>query len=119
MKIDIPLLEGNIISLDVVRNNMRARMIEKRCPHYRLTVDQALTELNCQDCGVNVNPIVWIADLAELFQALSYERKKLIEARARYEGKKRCRCEHCGKLTKVTPMSIAEVLKMRGPKNGL
>jgi hypothetical protein len=46
-----------------------------------------------------LNPIEWPAALAE-------ERHR---AKAAYEAKERCRCEHFNKITRVKPASAAEV----------
>ncbi len=114
MKTTIPFGPNpdNVIVLDVVRDNMRMRRYLKECAHRKTKIDTTLSRLVCSDCGEHLNPVEWLAQVAELFEGLAQERARLDTARARYEAKQRCRCEHCGKITKVRPATAAQVRAM-------
>lgn len=104
---------AKIISLEVVRESRLGRRIDKTCAHDNCRLDASLTVLSCKDCGKELSPIEWIIMMTEEWAYVQHLFKSYKEAEARYEGKKRCRCEHCGKLTGVKPMSAAEVRKLR------
>lgn len=105
----IPPFEGNVISLEVVREGIRSRQIYQKCTHQNVVVDTSLTSLHCKDCNQDLNPVEWIASRAEFYDGLNHRRLELIKEQKRYEAKKRCRCEHCGKITSVKPATAAEV----------
>jgi hypothetical protein len=82
---------------------------DKICHHRHVTVDTSLAELKCDDCGERLNAVEWIANNIENWRYIRdmYEEQK--RAAARYEAKRRTRCEHCSKLTRVNPPTNAEV----------
>jgi hypothetical protein len=71
------------------------------CNHSRTWVDIKKNHITCRDCKVELNP-VWvlneIAHKQSLLKIRIEEQKKIIEL---YNKKKRTKCEHCGKMTKV------------------
>jgi len=111
--VEIPDMDGNVISLKVVRDSIRARTIEKKCTHFRTVVDTTLTTLECEDCKEKLNPVQWLANIAEMYQGIAWERRKFQEAKVHYEAKRKCRCEHCGKITAVKPATAAQVREFK------
>lgn len=111
MKIDLPDADGsNVITLSVVRESRRLREIGgTRCSHMNVTTDTTLAELKCGDCGERLNPVEYLAGLAEEWHRIERLYFQYREAKAAYDAKGRCRCEHCGKLTRVKPASPAQV----------
>ncbi len=71
------------------------------CQHRRLLVDEAKSDVTCKDCGERINPI-WI--LNEMSKKESWHRTQVMDMRRRIEklsSKLRCKCEHCGKMTRI------------------
>lgn len=71
------------------------------CQHKICEVDITLNELTCKSCGERVNPIWYLDMLAKHESTLNEvirQKKLLIE---NLEERKRCKCTHCGKITKI------------------
>lgn len=115
VKIDLPdpADSAKVISIDVARARHFAFPEKERCGHRSVLVDQLESELTCKDCGVKVNAVEWLQMFHAYTGHLSNLIAKLTEARTAYEAKKRCRCEHCHKITAVRPASAAEVREFR------
>lgn len=111
MDIQLPDEAGNVIELSIVRESRYGRKFpgSKLCPHERVTLDTTLTSLKCRDCGEGLNPIEYIVMLTEQWHRVDRLYKTYREAHAKYEAKKKTRCEHCSKMTRVVPASPAEV----------
>lgn len=93
----ISLPEAKVISLDEVRSRYRY----DKCRHLRVEVDADLAECTCKDCGERLNPIAVLvryateeSRLSQCIDAMKVEREKL-------EKRVRCKCDHCGKMTRV------------------
>lgn len=100
---------GNVVSLVLRRQGLRARQFEGKCLHQRVVVDTSLTKLECSDCGKEVNAVEWVANTTELYAALKYERQRYDTAKTLFDVKSRCKCEHCGKITRIKPATGAQV----------
>lgn len=73
-----------------------------KCPHTSVEIDPILSNLTCEQCGSEINPIAWLDRLRNDRARWDYQREELEKARRRYESKKTTRCEHCNKVTRVT-----------------
>lgn len=113
VKIPPPDGGAKVISLEVVRASRQSRMMSQQCPHHNCKLDASHTVLSCKDCGKDLNPIEWIVMMTEEWAYVQRLFEQYREMKSRYEGKTRCRCEHCGKLTKIKPMSAAEVRALK------
>lgn len=90
--------EGNIVSIE----RARERYDSKSCKHPRVLYDEVLLELECQDCGEKLNPIVWMARWAEhVSRSFDQRRKRLEVATQVYEQRSKTKCQHCGKFTHI------------------
>ena len=107
---------GNVISLVVRRYGLFRKKYHGACQHRRITVDPEYTQLECRDCGKQLNPVEWLANKSEFYQGLQYERHRWEAAKKHYEVKSKCKCEHCGKMTRIKPASGAEVRKFEERK---
>ncbi len=91
----------NIISIKEVRK----RFNDSICNHRNILVDERLMTLECADCGEELNPIHYIASLARRECTAKYNVTALVERIEKLDkklkDKNRCKCEHCGKLTKI------------------
>ena len=72
-----------------------------RCKHNKFIVDNQLGYVKCGLCGEHLNPIWVIEQYANhehrLFQHLE-RLERLIELT---KEKTKCKCEHCGEITKI------------------
>jgi len=101
MKLVIPAGEENVISLTSVRESIRSKLLLKNgCTHRNVVADASLMYLQCKDCGRDVSAVQWLLDHTEFLTSLKNEREALREEREKRKAK-RCRCEHCGRLTSV------------------
>ena len=99
---------GNVVS--ITRAGRWSRDYDKpQCKHLAIFVDTALAMIKCKTCGEALNPIEWIARLGERWDEVKRNTQLYREAKAEYEAKKKARCEHCGKMTKLRPASPAQV----------
>jgi Zn finger protein HypA/HybF involved in hydrogenase expression len=87
----------NIISLSEARNRYRY----DKCRHKRILVDEVKAECECRDCGEKLNPMVVLARLAEEESRLKYRIDQMRKLNHALDDKKRTKCEHCGRLTRV------------------
>jgi hypothetical protein len=102
MKIDMPDESGgNIISIEVARKSNLHRRLRKECTHQNVTVDPLLANLVCNDCGQALNPVAWIAMLADHWDRIIRLSKEYRDAKAALDEKIRTKCQHCGKFTPV------------------
>lgn len=110
MKVELPdPAKGNVIVLEVVRKSVLARKHDKTCLHINVLIDTVLATLQCQTCKAHLNPMEWIAHMADEWQRVTMLYQGYVKAKASYEAKQRTRCEHCHKLTKVRPATAAQV----------
>jgi len=93
---DISQQPTNIICLS------EARRSYKKCGHKNMTVDAELSELVCDDCGDRLNPIAILVRFSHEESRWKWQRDALMEERERIEAKSKCKCQHCGKITKIT-----------------
>lgn len=108
MRIELGDEKGKpVISLTVVRSRSVAAM--QRCEHWQVEVDTRLAELTCQDCKARLNPVEWIARLAERWHVVEQQHEFWNRARVQAEAirealekKARTRCQHCQRVTRVS-----------------
>ena len=110
---ELPDEFGNVVSLVVRRAGLQQRRWSGKCLHQKLVVDTSLAKLQCQDCGKEINAVEWIANTTEYYGGLRRERQRYDSAKALFDVKSRCKCEHCGKLTRIKPATGAEVRKFQ------
>jgi hypothetical protein len=97
---DLPDEHGAVvISIETAR---RWRRREPECAHARVAVDPQYAELTCRDCQRKLNPIAWVASLAERWSAVQRMYRAAREEQARLELKRRAKCEHCGGFVRLT-----------------
>ncbi len=94
--IDNPPDDVNVISLSEVCDAYRPGV----CRHRNLLVDADKALVECADCGALLDPVAMLLRFAREQTRWQRAREAMIEARRKLEEKQRCRCEHCGKLTR-------------------
>ena len=78
---------------------------KKMCQHTRVLVDANLYHIECEQCGEKLDPIGWLIGLKNKgknvlfeYQQIAKEKEKLT---AYIKEHNSCKCEHCGRLTKI------------------
>lgn len=99
-----------VISLDVVRENMVTRnaVVGSSCSHMSVEVDPIKATIECRDCKAALSPVEWIYQLIEYWQHVTYMHESANRSRAamelqakKLERKSKCKCQHCGRVTRV------------------
>jgi hypothetical protein len=90
MRVEIPGEPGSkVISIDVLRKSREERRRDHECEHNRVIVDTALGTIECALCNVDINPIEWIASMAEEWDrvmSLTDKHRAAIEEVIRLKG---------------------------------
>lgn len=91
------VLPPNVIRLTKVRDAWAAG----RCQHPRVEVDAELAQVECMDCHAKLNPIAVLVRYAteESRMSRQIEAKRALDVQL--NAKLRCKCEHCGRMTRV------------------
>ena len=96
--------------MEIIENDKPIDIISLRrkhnsCQHQKIFVDDSLNEIICQLCGERINPIWWLKKWADEESFLEFRRDRLQEVvddiEKKEKVKNRCKCEHCGKMTKI------------------
>jgi len=82
-------------------NEASSKYAPGRCKHMNLTVDDELATVSCDDCGEKLNPIALLLRMATDESRWQHRADELRDALKRYDEKQRCKCQHCGKFTRV------------------
>lgn len=90
---------GNVISIEVARESAYYRRLMKTCPHHAIRIDPVLAHISCKTCGAELNPIEWIAMMADEWGRVTrlYEQLKL--EKAAIDKKSKVKCQKCGAFT--------------------
>lgn len=111
MKVNLPSGKGGeVIRLEVVREQRRHA---PGCQHHSVLVNVNLAQLQCDKCKALVNPVEWLAQMIEEWHRIADLTLRYKEAEFSYLAKQRCRCDCCGKMTKVRPATPAQVREYR------
>lgn len=89
--------EATVINLTEARNRYRL----DKCQHINIQVDAELAEVECKDCGAKLNPISVLVRYATEESRLSMRIDSMKAEREKLEKRVRCKCDHCGKMTRV------------------
>ena len=74
---------------------------EGQCRHLNITVHEDLAQVACRDCGEKLNPIWVLTRMAKEETKWAMRRGEFIAARAELAKRKRCKCQHCGQMTRI------------------
>lgn len=88
-----------VISLTAARDKYRPG----KCKHMRMTVDDELDTVACDDCGEKLNPVAVLVRFAIEETMLDRRRESLRHMSQKLDAKIRCKCQHCGQMTRVRP----------------
>lgn len=88
---------AKVISLTEARNRYRPGA----CRHTHMTVDDDLHEVVCDDCGARLNPVAVLVRFATEESRWAREAEKLRELHRELDARIRCKCQHCGQMTRI------------------
>ena len=84
---------SNVISLKMVKN--------AKCDHKNILIDEALWQIECGDCGLILDPIHFLVQLARKENGYKWKVDELKKEEKEISARLRCKCEHCGKMTRI------------------
>lgn len=73
------------------------------CDHHRVTyqVNPAERDVRCGRCGAPLNPIWVLEQLARSESRLNEAVEVYQQWKAEHEQRSRCKCQHCGRMTRI------------------
>ena len=78
---------------------------DERCYHNAIEIYQGEAFLRCRKCGEPVDAMQWLIRIANQEKHNRYEMARLGEIvekiKKEIDEKTRCKCEHCGKMTRI------------------
>jgi hypothetical protein len=90
---------AKIISLSEARDKFRPG----KCQHRHMTVDEDLNTVECDDCGEKLNPVAILVRFAREESRWHRNAEALKDLHRKLDAKVRCKCQHCGKMTRIKP----------------
>lgn len=72
------------------------------CRHNRLQVDDTLEKIFCKDCKEQLNPFFAIKQLMSMSDVWKRQKAQADLSVEAAEKKTKTKCQHCGKMTKVS-----------------
>lgn len=104
MKIELPSDDGaNVISIEVFRRGVHEKRLWQECAHVHVTIHHEKATIHCDDCKAELNATTWLSMMVEEWARVERLYRNYVQAKEAYEFKSRCKCEHCGKMTRVKP----------------
>jgi DNA-directed RNA polymerase subunit RPC12/RpoP len=108
-------IKSNVVFLELIQKQQLSLKKSNRrdtkwsnnpqCQHLIIEVDEEENEVVCEDCGIRLNPvaILWrfAGEESRLFNEMQQRKAHIIEMAKRIDAKNRCKCQHCGKMTKI------------------
>jgi len=75
-----------------------------KCTHLRVgyIIDSASAEVECNQCGEKLNPMWVLSQLATEDRRYADSQKRYREEMERLTNRSRTKCQHCGKLTRIS-----------------
>lgn len=86
-----------VISLKEARNRFRPG----KCQHKHITVDADLDTVECDDCEEKLNPVAMLIRFANEESQWARNGEKLRELHRELDARIRCKCQHCGQMTRI------------------
>lgn len=74
----------------------------KPCHHQAFVIDHEKSEVECKDCKAKLNPMWVLQQLAARDHRFQAAHLRYHEEMKRLDERTRTKCQHCGKLTRVS-----------------
>jgi len=91
----------NEVSMIPVTGPHATYATDGQCRHLNVSVHEDLAEVICRDCEVKLNPIWVLTRMAREETKWSLRRNEFITARSELAKRQRCKCQHCGQMTRI------------------
>lgn len=85
----------------ITLSEVRRQYAPERCQHNQILVDEALSEVECADCGAKLAPVATLARFAREESRWYQEAERAREAIDALNKRVRCKCMHCGEMTNI------------------
>ena len=72
------------------------------CNHTNIIIDEALWQIECEDCKEIIDPIWFLSMVARKESNAKWNITELKKQEYELIKKQRCKCDHCGKITKIS-----------------
>lgn len=72
-----------------------------RCAHSSFLFDPSFGYVTCAICSKHLDPMWVIGQFCNEEERMNYQLASLEESVKKTKDKLRCKCEHCGKITKI------------------
>ncbi len=95
--IETKLMLAKVINISDVRSK---RLVES-CAHRAILVDVQLSTVECGDCGEKLNPVMMLSRMGREESRWAEEYKRLQGIKKTLETRTRCKCQHCGQMTRI------------------
>jgi ribosomal protein S27E len=86
------------------------KSFSRNCNHLYVSFDEDSFLLECDICKKVLTPTKWLTNIVRQQGRIKWEitelEKELKRLKSEIEKKNRCKCEHCGKLTKISKESL-------------
>lgn len=69
--------------------------------HGPFEIDTDLNFVTCKQCKKELNPMAVLDMIYKQQGRVSWREKELKELSQKVESKNKCKCQHCGKMTKI------------------
>lgn len=79
----------------------RSRYRPGSCQHKNLSVDEDLNTVECDDCGEKLNPVAVLMRFSREESRWAREGERLRELHKELDARVRCKCQHCGQMTRI------------------
>ena len=80
---------------------LRVADFNQRCVHNKFIVDESLDAVQCGICHQSLNPMWVLKQLCGNEHRAANHLSQLQGLIEETQSKLRCKCEHCGKMTKI------------------
>ncbi|SDV49254.1 hypothetical protein SAMN05216551_107187 [Chitinasiproducens palmae] len=109
MKIEVDLSETASVTPLPVKPKARAEdgpYLDRapfKCAHvHGFTVDESLEQVTCRTCGERLNPMWVLSQLCNSETRWRQSREQYQDEMKRLKERSRTKCEHCGKMTRIS-----------------
>lgn len=75
--------------------------LDGECQHENVQVDAILNHVVCSKCKVELNPVAVLVRMARSESRFGERIKTMTEMQAKLDARKRCKCDHCHKITTI------------------
>lgn len=73
-----------------------------QCQHTRFKIDSRLEKVTCRDCGESVSPLYALESMSRTESEFRRLIQRYQDEKAKHEQRSRCKCQHCGKMTRIS-----------------